>query len=142
MQTSILKDKRVIVVLWKKRADAPFEVFSNLKNFCLSYVQFNYNTISNYLSKAKVPYENDEVRIERKNVIVKPKPATAKIREIAMVVRKVMMKDENNEDNDFQYWLSQPVKERAAAVTFIISQSLSKGQRMDKTKLVRRTIHI
>lgn len=131
--------KRVIVVFWKNDTDRPFEVFSNLKNFCLSYSQFNYNTMSNYLSKAKIAYENHEIRVERKNVISKPKSASpAPGRKIAPVVRKVTLKEANDEQNDLEYWLSRPVKERAAAVTFIISQSLKKGQRLDKTKLVKR----
>lgn len=142
MQTSILQDKRVIVVFWKNREDNPFEIFSNLKNFCLSYVQFNYNTLSNYLSKAKIAYENHEVRIERKNIISKPKPiAETRIRKIVPVLRRVMMKDANDEQHDLDYWLSRPVKERAAAVTHIIQESLTKGQRMDKTKLVKKRLY-
>jgi hypothetical protein len=30
--------------------------------FCLSYPQYNYNTLNNYLSKEKVPYENEGIR--------------------------------------------------------------------------------
>ncbi|MBB6501797.1 hypothetical protein [Pedobacter cryoconitis] len=63
------------------------------------------------------------------------------IRKIAPVLKRVMMKDANDEQHDFEYWLSRPVKERAAAVTHIISQSLTKGQRIDKTKLVKTRIH-
>ena len=126
-------------MLWKNNIENPFEVFSNLKNFCLSYPQFNYNTLSNYLSKAKIAYENQEIRIERKNIILKPKGAPdSRIRKIAPVLRRVMMKDANDEQHDLEYWLGRPVKERAAAVTYIISQSLTKGQRMDKTKLVKK----
>jgi hypothetical protein len=95
--------------------------------------------MNNYLSKAKVAYENDEIRVERKNIISKPKSASsAPGRKIAPVVRKVTLKDANDEQNDLEYWLSRPIKERAAAVTFIISQSLKRGQRLDKTKLVKR----
>ena len=57
---------------------------------------------------------------------------------IAPVVRKVLMKVANDEDYDLEYWLSRSVEERAAAVTSIIAQSLIKGQRMDKTKLVKK----
>ncbi|WP_293301305.1 hypothetical protein [Pedobacter sp. UBA4863] len=140
MKASIGNEKRVIVVFWKKRVDSPFEVFSNLKNFCLSYIQFNYNTLSNYLSKAKIPYENEDVRIERKSIIAKPKLISTKVRAIAPVLRQVQMKNADDEQHDLEYWLSKSLKERAAAVTFIISQSLAKGQRMDKTKLIRRKI--
>jgi len=139
MRSSDEQPKRVIVIFWKNNTDKPFEVFSNLKNFCLSYPQFNYHTMSNYLSKAKIAYENHEIRIERKNIISKPKFAPfVSDRKIVPVLRKVMLKTANDEQNDLEYWLSRPVRERAAAVTFIISQSLKKGQRLDKTKLVKR----
>lgn len=52
------------------------------------------------------------------------------------------MKDADDEQHDLEYWLSRPVKERAAAVTHIISQSLTRGQRMDKTKLVKKRMHV
>ncbi|HMG07634.1 MAG TPA: hypothetical protein VK609_03945 [Mucilaginibacter sp.] len=134
-----IQQRRVIVVFWKNDINKPFEVFSNLKNFCLSYAQFNYNTMSNYLSKAKVAYENHEIRLERLGIISNPKPVFSemRIRKIAPVVRKVMMKNANDEQYDLEYWQGKSVKERAAAVTFIISQSLKKEQRMDKTKLVK-----
>ncbi|MES2828087.1 MAG: hypothetical protein V4687_08030 [Bacteroidota bacterium] len=142
MEPSHSQGKRVIVVFWKNNLEQPFEVFSNLKNFCLSYTQFNYNTISNYLGKAKIAYENQEIRIERKSIISKPKPIIeGKIRKIAPVLRKVLMKDAKDEQYDMEYWLGKSVKERAEALTFIISQSLKKGQRLDKTKLVRRRMH-
>jgi hypothetical protein len=144
METLNIQEKRVIVVYWKNSMENPLEVFSNLKNFCLSYPQFNYNTISNYLSKAKIAYENREIRIERKNVISKPKPTPSpepRIRKIAPVLRRVMMKNANDEQHDLKYWLGRPVKERAAAVTYIISQSLANGQRMDKTKLVKKRMY-
>jgi hypothetical protein len=48
------------LVYWKNHTENPIEVFSSLKNFCLSYLEYNYNTLSNYLSKAKVPYETDK----------------------------------------------------------------------------------
>lgn len=142
MKSRKCQTKRVIVVFWKKKQEQPFEIFLNLKNFCQSYPQYNYNTISNYLSKAKMAYDNQEIRIERKDVISKPKTiAKTEIRQIVPVLRRVMMKDAKDEQHDMEYWLSKPVKERAAAVTFIISQSLQKGQRMDKTKVVKKSIH-
>ena len=143
MEGVAVQEKRVIVAFWKNSTEHPFEVFSNLKNFCLSYPQFNYNTISNYLSKAKVAYENQEIRIERKIIISRPKPVPeARIRKIVPVLRRVMMKDANDEQHDLEYWLGRPVKERAAAVTYIISQSLKTGQRMDKSKLVKKQMKV
>ena len=137
MRESVVQNKRVILVYWKNKTVDQFEVFSNLKNFCLSYKQYNYNTINNYLSKAKTTYENLDIRIERKNIIMKPKTEVSN-RKIVPVVRKVMLKKANDELRDMEYWLGQPVSERAAAVTFIISQSLTKGQTMDKTQVVKR----
>ena len=95
--------------------------------------------MNNYLSKAKVAYENHEIRLERIGIISNPKPVFSEIstRKIAPVVRKVMMKNANDEQCDLEYWQGKSVKERATAVTFIISQSLKKEQRMDKTKLVK-----
>lgn len=62
------------------------------------------------------------------------------VRKIALVVRKVMLKDANDEERDLEYWLTKQVKERAAAVTYLISQSLTKGQRMDKTIVVKKSL--
>ena len=64
------------------------------------------------------------------------------IRKIALVVRKVMLKDANDEERDLKYWLTKQVKERAAAVTYLISQSLTKGQRMDKTIVVKKSLKL
>ena len=128
------KEKRVVLIHWKGNKDV--EVFSNLKNFCLSYPQYNYNTLNNYLSKGKIAYENEAVRVERKYIIAKPKSLALKnneYRKVALVTRKVPMKEANDEPRDLQYWLSQPVKKRAEATTFLISQMLKKGQRMDKS---------
>lgn len=51
------------------------------------------------------------------------------------VIRKVAMKEANDEDRGLQYWLKQSVSKRLEAVTLLISQSLKPGQRMDKTQL-------
>jgi hypothetical protein len=126
-------EKRVVVVSWKNIQET--EVFSNLKNFCLSYPQYSYNTLSNYLSKEKIAYENDFVKVERKVIVskVKPRSQAVEVRAIAPVVRKVALKEANDDDNDLRYWLSQPAQKRAAATTFLAMQMLKKGQRMDKT---------
>lgn len=128
--------KRVVLVYWKNQQEQQFEVFSNLKNFCLSYPQYNYNTLNNYLSKGKVPYENEEIHVERKAVFTRPKDTTSTAgnsRQITPVVRKVAMKEADDRIYDLEYWLSQPPNNRLEAVTFIISQSLKKGQRLDRT---------
>jgi len=136
MSEAVLKGKRVVLICWKKQNQV--EVFSNLKNFCLSYPQYNYNTLNNYLSKDKIAFENDLVRVERKEIIAKPKSnlmSSAGTRNIAPVVRKVSMKKADDSVRDLRYWLSQPVNKRAEAVTFLVSQMLKKGQRMDKTAI-------
>jgi len=62
---SIELNKRVVVVHWKRFAGTDIDVFTSLKGFCDSYPDFNYNTLNNYLSKKKIPFENDTVKIER-----------------------------------------------------------------------------
>ena len=64
-------NKRVIVVHWKRFAGTDIDVFSSLKGFCDSYPAYNYNTLNNYLSKKKIPFENDEIKIERQSLIQK-----------------------------------------------------------------------
>lgn len=131
------KNKRVIVAYWKNNSGNPIEVFSSLKNFCLSYQDYNYNTLSNYLSKAKVPYETEKVRVERKNIFLQPKGPE---RKIMAVVRKVALKEADDYEQDVNYWLDKAPVERLAAVTFLVRQSLTKGQRLDKTNLLKRRL--
>ncbi len=141
MNTSHTQNKRVVIVFWKNKIENPFQVFSSLKNFCLSYLEYNYNTLSNYLSKRKVAFENDKVRIERKTVIFKSQVENvAPARNIVPEIRKVLLKEADDAANDLDYWLSKPPSKRVAAVTYIISQSLNKGQRMDKQKIIKRKI--
>lgn len=64
-------NKRVIVVHWKRFANTDVDVFSSLKGFCDSYPTYNYHTLNNYLSKKKIPFENDEIKIERQPLIQK-----------------------------------------------------------------------
>ena len=133
--------KRVVVIDWKNKNENQLEVFSNLKNLCIRYPQYNYNTLNNYLSKNKIAYENSEVRIERKIVNPQPVPDVGKPnRKIVPVLRKVKLKDADESQKDLEYWLQQSVSKRAEAVTFIISQSLSPGQRMDKTKVSKHKL--
>ncbi|MDP1762534.1 MAG: hypothetical protein Q8L07_01520 [Sediminibacterium sp.] len=70
--TSNFDGRRVVLVHWKNDTSQPFEVYSNLKNFSLAHPRYPYNTLSNYLSKKKMPFETDEIRIERKQIITKP----------------------------------------------------------------------
>jgi len=110
------------------------EIFSNLKLLCISYPAFNYNTLNNYLSKSKIAYENDEVRIERKRVHT----AAIPIRKIQMVGNRVNRKDHDEEAQNKTYWLSRTPDERLDAVTMLRSQVLTKGQRMNKEFAMKR----
>jgi hypothetical protein len=138
----MIQKKRVVVVHWKSKIENPFEVFSSLKNFCLSYSGYNYNTLSNYLSKDKIAYDNLQVRIERKDVILKPKQplVVAKGRSIFPFIRKIKLKEADDAKHDLSFWLSKTPLYRLAAVTEIISHSLKKQERMDKTRIVKRKL--
>lgn len=126
--------KRVIVLNRKDRAENPLEVFSNLKLLCASYPVYSYHTLNNYLSKNKMAYENDKVRIERKVVHTSAIPQ----RKIAMVVKKVKINGHDEEQQNLDYWLSRPPGERLAAATQLSSQFKKKGHLMDKTHIVKR----
>jgi len=131
------QNKRVVVVYWKNHPENPIEVFSSLKKFCLSYQDYNYNTLSNYLSKAKLPYETDKVRVERKIIFLQPKIQT---RKIIPILRKVALKEANDYGQDLSYWMAKTPAERLSAVTFLARQSIKKDQKMDKTKIIKRKL--
>ena len=132
-----------MVIYWKEDPKNPFQVFSNLKNFCASYPQYNYNTLNNYLSRNKKAYENERIRIERKSIItdVRPSQPFLQIKRMERVVKKGLLKAIDQNKEDLRYWRTKSVVERAAAVTFIISQSLKPGQRMDKSFVQKRKLH-
>jgi hypothetical protein len=138
----MIPKKRVVVVHWKNKPEDPFEVFSSLKNFCLSYEDYNYNTLSNYLSKGKIAYDNQQMRIERKLVILKPKnnPDSAAKRSIVPVVRKVLLHEADDAKKDMNFWLSKSPLDRISAVTDLISDSMKKSKRLDKKKIVKRKL--
>ena len=130
--------RRVIIVQWKEREEDPFEVFSNLLLFCKSYPGYSYNTLNNYLSKAKTIYENESVRIERKEVLTRPVETAIENKEFRMerVIRRTTMHGHDEKVEDLAYWQSRPASERLAAVTFI-----SMGEAGWKKKIVR-TVNI
>lgn len=135
--TSANQNKRVVVIYWKNQPENPIEVFSSLKNFCLSYLEYNYNTLSNYLSKAKVPYETDRVRVERKNIFLQPKIQS---RKIIPVVRKVQLNEANDYTQDLNYWMTKTPSERLSALTYLARQTMKRDQKMDKTKITKRKL--
>jgi hypothetical protein len=125
--------KRVIVINWKKEAENSIEVFSNLKLFCETHPSFNYNTLNNYLSKNKIAYENEVVRIERK--VVKTEPI--KKRQIVLVGNRVKMQGHDEEKQNKDFWLTRPVRERLDAVRRLRSQVI-KNDRMDRNYGLKR----
>jgi len=60
---------------------------------------------------------------------------------IVPVVRKAVLKDIDEGYEDILYWLSKTPQERIAAVTELRSHSLSPGQRIDKTVVIKRKLH-
>ena len=134
---------RVVLLQWKSKTINEFEIFSNLRILTAKYAQFNYNTLNNYLSKDKIAYENDMVRIERKNIINKitmDSPSSLP-RKIIPVVHIQQMRTYDEKQSDLQFWLTQTPAARVAAVTQLIQLSKEKNQRLDKTavkKIPRR----
>jgi hypothetical protein len=139
---AMTQKKRVVLVHWKNKPENPYEVFSSLKNFCLSYHNYNYNTLNNYLSKAKIPYDNQDIHIERKNVILKPKPGilATQNRNMVPVVRKVLLHKAADEKIDLAFWLSKTPLDRLSAVSGIVSSSLPKSKKLDKSKIAKRKL--
>ena len=54
------------------------------------------------------------------------KSITSEFRLIPVVTKGLLNKTDEAKE-DVAYWLTRPVQERIAAVTFLISQSLAKG---------------
>jgi hypothetical protein len=71
--------RRVVIVHWKQNRLKPFEVYSNLKNFSLAHPEYSYDTLNNYLCKKKLPFETEEVRVERKHIITTPEKSKPKL---------------------------------------------------------------
>jgi hypothetical protein len=55
--------KNVIVATWLKTGEV--EVFSSLKRFVERNPAFKESTITNYLSRKKVPYANEVLHLQR-----------------------------------------------------------------------------
>jgi hypothetical protein len=60
---------------------------------------------------------------------------------IVPVVRKALLKEIDEENEDMLYWLSRPPEERIAEVTRLRSHFMKPGQRMDKTVVIKRLLH-
>lgn len=87
------------------------------------------------MSKKKIPFENDDVRIERKIVQTQP----VKKRQMAIVGQKVKVKGHNEEKQNKEFWLSRPVVERLDAVNRLRAQVV-KNERMNKTYGLKRRL--
>ena len=61
------------------------------------------------------------------------------MRDIQLVATSRPMK-EIPEDEDFNYWLSQPAVERLRAVTLLVSQSVKPEQRLNKSIVLTRKL--
>lgn len=57
-------------------------------------------------------------------------------------VRKGRLGEIDEGKEDIQYWQSRPAIERIAAVTFLVFQSIPKGERMDKSVVVKRKFSV
>lgn len=124
-------------MLWKDRTENPIAVFSNLKILCQTYPAYSYNLLNTYLSKAKVAYEDHQVRIERLVIGTKPVPG----RQINMVAKRVSMREHEEAAQDTAYWLSRPAAERLEAVTRLSATlKRQKNERMDKTHVIKRKL--
>jgi hypothetical protein len=140
-QGNLTVSRRVVLVHWKDQREEPHEVFSNLKVFSASYPAYSYHTLNNYLSKRRLPFEDDVVRVERKELITKVAAAeTAGMEGFSMerVVRKMAMDGFDEAAENLGYWLSKSPMERLAAAWFIVGQSVRQGERMNKTLVNKR----
>lgn len=139
MSKSQHNGRRKILVFWKSRSKNKYEVFSNLKHFTRSYPEYCYNSLNNYLSRTKKAYETDVLCVELILGSTKTRANRTGFK-LAPVVQKRLLCSFDESKEYLDYWLSRSVKERAAAITFIISQSLQPGEKLDKTAIVKRKI--
>lgn len=122
--------KRVVVAVWKNRSDRRIEVFSNLKVFCESYPNFSYNTLNNYLGKAKSPFENQELLLTRQELF--SKPILKKARSIQAVVTRYEQAVHDEGEQNLDFWLAAEPETRIYAVTKLASEGIPIDTKMDK----------
>ncbi|OOG74939.1 hypothetical protein [Algoriphagus sp. A40] len=133
METKNAPKKRVIVAFWKNRKIDSIEVFSNLKIFCETYPTFSYNTLNNYLGKAKTPYENSQLFLTRQELITKP--LLKKARSIQPVVNRYLLASHDEGEQNLDFWLASEPESRIYAVTKLASEGMEKGMKVDKCKI-------
>ena len=61
-------------------------------------------------------------------------------RKMVMVANQINLKDANQEAYDLSYWLLKTPQERMQAVTYLVRQNMTPGQRMDKTVWAKRSM--
>lgn len=133
METKNAPKKRVIVAFWKNRNTYSIEVFSNLKIFCASYPRFSYNTLNNYLGKAKAPFENDELLLSRQEMVTKP--ILKNVRSIQPVVNRYIQAEHHEEEQNLDFWLASEPESRIYAVTKLVTEGIDKEIKVDKGKI-------
>lgn len=131
-------NKRVVIAVWKNRAERVIEVFSNLKVFCESYPSFSYSTLNNYLGKAKTPFENDQIFLSRKEVFTKP--IVKKVRSIQPVVNQYQLGSLEEGEQNLDFWLAAEPESRVYAVTNLVAEGIPKETKMDRRKVQRLKI--
>jgi hypothetical protein len=130
MEQKISPKKRVVVAVWKNQNKQSIEVFSNLKVFCASYPKYNYNTLNNYLGKAKSPYKNHELQLTRQEVF--SKPILKKVRSIQAVVTRYEQAAHDEGEQNLDFWLAAEPETRIYAVTKLASEGIPNDTKMDK----------
>lgn len=130
MDSKKTSKKRVVIAVWKNRIEQVIEVFSNLKVFCESYPGFSYNTLNNYLGKAKNPFENEQLFLSRKEVFTKP--IVRKVRSIQPVVNRYELTNHDEGEQNLDFWLAAEPESRVYALTKLVAEGIPKETRMDK----------
>jgi len=68
------------------------------------------------------------------------KKATTENFKLAPTVTKGLLHETDEAQEDLQYWLTRSAQERLAAVTFLVSQSIRNGERIDKSVVKKMKI--
>ena len=56
-----------ILVIWKNTGAG--EIYRDLKTFVKYFPAYSYETLANYLTRKNEPFEDDTVKVERKEII-------------------------------------------------------------------------
>ncbi len=72
-QKAPIASKEVLLVSWKKQK-YHVEIFHSLSVFSLSYPRYPYTDLNKLFAFGNTIYEDDDVYIEKKTVVVSPKP--------------------------------------------------------------------